>query len=180
MPKTKDDLGLLIRATHFAARRHRDQRRKDIKSTPYITHPIALAATLSDAGVSDVTVLAAALLHDTIEDTITTYDDLRGEFGKAIADLVAEVTDAKFVEKASRKRLQVARAGHASEGAKLVKLADKICNLRDMLGRPPAHWSLERRQRYFDWADEVIGQVRGTNATLERMFARLYRQRPVA
>ena len=91
MPETNDDLGLLIRATQFATQRHRDQKRKD-EITPYITHPIALAATLSDAGVRDVNVLAAALLHDTIEDTDATYDDIRGEFGKQIADLVAEVT----------------------------------------------------------------------------------------
>ena len=180
MPRESDDLVLLIRAAHFAAQRHRDHRRKDAKGRPYINHPIALAATLSDAGVRDADVLAAAFLHDTIEDTNTTYDDLRGEFGTAVADLVVEVTDTKFLEKASRKRMQVARAGHASDGAKLVKLADKICNLRDMLGSPPAGWSVERRQRYFDWAKEVIDEIRGTNAELERTFDRLYRQRPVA
>ena len=178
MPKGKDDLSLVIRAAQFSAQRHRDHRRKDAKQTPYINHPIALAAILSEAGVSDPEVLAAALLHDTIEDTDTTYDDIRGEFGKAIADLVAEVTDAKFLEKAARKRIQVSRAGRASDRAKLIKLADKICNLRDMLGSPPAGWSLARRQKYFDWAKEVVDQTRGVNPTLERMFDRLHRQRP--
>jgi guanosine-3',5'-bis(diphosphate) 3'-pyrophosphohydrolase len=180
MPRTKDDLDLVMRAAQFAAQKHKDHRRKDAGQTPYINHPIALAATLSEAGVRDPEVLAAALLHDTIEDTDTTYDDLRGEFGKAIADLVAEVTDAKFLEKTSRKKIQVSRAGHASDRAKLVKLADKICNLRDILGSPPAGWSLDRRRKYFDWAKEVVDQARGVNPKLERMFDQLYRQRPVA
>ena len=179
MPKTKDDIGLVIRAAHFAAQRHRDHRRKDTKQRPYINHPIALASTLSEVGVRDPDVLAAALLHDTIEDTETSYDDIRGTFGRPIADLVAEVTDAKFLEKASRKRIQVSRAGHSSDKAKLIKLTDKICNLRDMLGSPPAGWPLTRRQRYFDWAKQVVDQARGVNPELERMFDRLYRQRPV-
>jgi guanosine-3',5'-bis(diphosphate) 3'-pyrophosphohydrolase len=134
---------------------------------------------LSEVGVRDPDVLAAALLHDTIEDTETSYDDIRGTFGRPIADLVAEVTDAKFLEKASRKRIQVSRAGHSSDKAKLIKLTDKICNLRDILASAPAGWSLARQQKYFDWAKEVVDQARGVNPRLERMFDRLYRHRPV-
>ncbi|TAK51087.1 MAG: HD domain-containing protein [Gammaproteobacteria bacterium] len=118
--------------------------------------------------------------HDTIEDTETTYDELRGAFGVAVADVVAEVTDAKFLGKELRKRLQIVKAGRASDRARLVKLADKICNLRDILASPPAGWSLARRQQYFDWAKAVVDQARGVNPQLERVFDRLYRQRPGA
>jgi len=181
MAKAKDELGLVIGAAHFAAHKHKDQRRKDAKASPYINHPIALAEVLhTDGGVKDPVVIAAALLHDTIEDTETTYDELRGAFGVEVADVVVEVTDVKFLAKESRKRLQVAKAGRASDRARLVKLADKICNLRDILASPPAGWSMERRQKYFDWAKAVVDQARGVNPKLERMFDRLYRQRPTA
>ena len=180
MSRTKDDLGLVLRAAQFAAHKHKDQRRKDAKATPYINHPIGLAEVLhTDGGVRDPVVIAAALLHDTIEDTETTYDELRGIFGEEIADTVVELTDTKFLGKEARKRLQIAKAGRASERARHVKLADKICNLRDILASPPARWSLSRQQKYFDWAREVVDQVRGVNPRLERMFDRLYRQRPV-
>jgi guanosine-3',5'-bis(diphosphate) 3'-pyrophosphohydrolase len=175
----KDDLGLVLRAAQFAAHKHRNQRRKDVKATPYINHPIGLAELLhTDGGVRDPVVIAAALLHDTIEDTETTYDELRGAFGTAVADVVVEVTDVKFLARESRKRLQVSKAGRASDRARLVKLADKICNLRDILASPPAAWSLAQRQKYFDWAKAVVDQVRGVNPKLERMFDRLHQQRP--
>jgi len=139
VPETKTDLGLVIRAAHFAAHKHKGQRRKDVKASPYINHPIGLAEVLhTDGGVSDAVVIAAALLHDTIEDTETTYEELRGAFGAAVADVVAEVTDVKFLGKELRKRLQIVKAGRASDRARLVKLADKICNLRDILASPPA------------------------------------------
>jgi guanosine-3',5'-bis(diphosphate) 3'-pyrophosphohydrolase len=180
MPKSRDQLGLVLRAAQFAAHKHRDQRRKDVKGTPYINHPINLAEVLhTDGGVTDPVVIAAALLHDTVEDTWTSYDELRGLFGTQVADVVIEVTDVKFLAADSRKRLQVARAGRASERARLVKLADKICNLRDILASPPAGWSVARQQKYFDWAKEVVDQARGVNSNLERMFDRLFRQRPV-
>jgi guanosine-3',5'-bis(diphosphate) 3'-pyrophosphohydrolase len=181
MPKIKDELGLVLRAVQFAAHKHTDQRRKDVRKSPYINHPIALAEVLhTDGGVRDPTVIAAALLHDTIEDTETTYDELRGLFGEDIADTVVELTDTKFLGKVARKRLQVSKAGRSSAAAKQVKLADKICNLRDLLASPPAGWSLKRRQTYFDWAKDVVDRARGVNTTLERMFNRLYRQRPAS
>jgi guanosine-3',5'-bis(diphosphate) 3'-pyrophosphohydrolase len=176
---TRDPLGLVLRATAFAAHRHKEQRRKDAKATPYINHPIALAEVLhTDGRVDDPAVIAAALLHDTIEDTQTTYDEIRGQFGATIADIVIEVTDTKFLSKEARKRLQVMKAGKSSQAAKQVKLADKICNLRDILASPPAGWSLKRQQQYFDWAKEVVDELRGANPRLERMFDRLYRKRP--
>jgi GTP diphosphokinase / guanosine-3',5'-bis(diphosphate) 3'-diphosphatase len=166
-----DDIHRLIRAVDFAASKHRTQRRKDEEASPYINHPIALTQVLKvEAGVSDITVLCAALLHDTIEDTETTREELEREFGAKIAQTVAEVTDDKKLVKADRKRAQVEHAAHISYEAKLVKLADKTCNLRDLIDAPPAGWSLERRQEYFDWAKEVVDQMRGTHPKLEALF----------
>src|SRR6186713_2540359 len=126
-------LPLIVRALEFAAHKHRDQRRKDAQASPYINHPIALADVLvNEAGVTDVQVLCAALLHDTIEDTETTPEELEREFGREIAEIVIELTDNKMLKKRTRKRMQIAHAASASREAKLVKLADKICNLRDV------------------------------------------------
>jgi guanosine-3',5'-bis(diphosphate) 3'-pyrophosphohydrolase len=174
-----DALDLVLKAVEFAAHKHRDQRRKGKEASPYINHPIALARVLrEEGGVDDPIVIAAALLHDTIEDTATSDQELRGQFGAEVADIVLEVTDEKGLRKRSRKRLQVSKAAKSSAGAKLVKLADKIANLRDILASPPADWSLERQREYFDWAKSVIDGVRGTNAQLERRFDSLYRKRP--
>ncbi len=172
-------MALVLRAAAFAARKHRDQRRKDEAASPYVNHPIALANILCSEGrVEDPITLAAALLHDTIEDTETTEAELRGEFGDEVAATVMELTDVKWLGKVTRKRLQVSRAGRASQRAKLVKLADKIANLRDILSGPPADWPLDRQQAYFDWANTVVNGLRGVNAELERRFDDLYRQRP--
>jgi guanosine-3',5'-bis(diphosphate) 3'-pyrophosphohydrolase len=170
---------LVLKAAAFAAHKHRDQRRKGSSASPYINHPITLARVLdAEGGVDDPVVLAAALLHDTIEDTDTSYAELAGQFGTAVADVVAEVTDTKWLRKNARKRLQIAKAARSSERAKLVKLADKIANLRDIIGSPPAGWSLARKREYFDWAKEVVDHIRGTNERLERKFDSLYRKRP--
>jgi len=128
--------------------------------------------------VTDVEVLCAALLHDTIEDTETTPGELEREFGREIAEIVLELTDNKMLKKRTRKRMQVAHAAGASRGAKLVKLADKICNLRDVTARPPANWDLERRREYFDWAKTVVDRLRGADSRLEAAFDRAYAQRP--
>jgi guanosine-3',5'-bis(diphosphate) 3'-pyrophosphohydrolase len=158
----KGELALLLKALAFAAHKHRDQRRKDAEASPYINHPIALADVLvNEGGVTDVEVICAALLHDTVEDTATTHEELVNAFGSRIARIVAEVTDDKALSKSERKRVQVERAAHLSPEAKLVKLADKICNLRDVAERPPASWDLARRREYFDWAKRVIDRLRG-------------------
>ena len=177
------DLALLFRALAFAAHKHRDQRRKDAEASPYINHPIALAEVLArEGGVTDVEVLAAALLHDTIEDTATSAAELRANFGARIAAIVVEVTDDKALPKAERKRLQIEHAAGISAGAKLVKLADKICNLRDVAERPPAKWDLQRRQEYFEWAKQVIDRLRGAPGesmrALEAAFDAAYLRKP--
>jgi len=174
----KSGLALLLKALAFAAHKHRDQRRKDPEASPYINHPIALADVLvNEGGVSDVEVLCAALLHDTVEDTDTTPQELEAVFGPRIARIVAEVTDDQALAKAERKRLQVEHAAALSPEAKLVKLADKICNLRDVAERPPASWDLARRREYFDWAKRVVDGLRGAHPRLEAAFDAAYRMR---
>ena len=178
-PSKPDGMSLILKALEFAAQKHRDQRRKDKNASPYINHPIQLANVLrQEGGVADPVVIAAALLHDTVEDTETTWQELRGEFGDEIANIVLEVTDVQWLKKIVRKRLQVAKARHASHAARLVKLADKICNLRDVAARPPASWSLERRREYFEWAKEVVDKLRGTHPGLERKFDDAYALKP--
>ena len=175
----KGELALLLKALAFAAHKHRDQRRKDAQASPYINHPIALADVLvNEGGVTDVEVLCAALLHDTVEDTATTHEELVDAFGSRIARIVAEVTDDKALPKAERKRLQIEHAARLSPEAKRVKLADKICNLRDVASQPPAHWDLPRRREYFDWAKSVVDRLRGVDARLEEAFDRAYAQMP--
>jgi len=174
----KGELALLLKALAFAAHKHRDQRRKDPGASPYINHPIALADVLvNEAGVTDVEVLCAALLHDTVEDTATTHAELAAAFGARVARIVAEVTDDKALPKAERKRLQVEHAGGLSPEAKLVKLADKICNLRDVAERAPPSWDLERRREYFDWAKRVVDGLRGVHPRLEAAFDAAYGMR---
>jgi guanosine-3',5'-bis(diphosphate) 3'-pyrophosphohydrolase len=168
-----------MHAIAFAAEKHRNQRRKDAEASPYINHPIALANVLvNEAGIDDDRVIIAALLHDTIEDTQTTKEELQTIFGKKITKIVLEVTDDKTFEKAERKRLQVEHAPSLSRRAKLVKLADKVCNLRDIANNPPTDWSLRRRQEYFDWAKAVVDGLRGANKRLEKLFALAYSSRP--
>jgi guanosine-3',5'-bis(diphosphate) 3'-pyrophosphohydrolase len=174
-----EGLPLIVRALEFAANKHRDQRRKDAQASPYINHPIALANVLVHEGqVSDPVVLSAALLHDTVEDTQTTEAELREVFGEKIAGIVLEVTDDKNLLKAERKRLQIEHAAHISREAKLVKLADKICNVRDVSDHPPAKWDLARRREYFEWAKAVVDRMRGIHPQLERRFDEAYARKP--
>jgi guanosine-3',5'-bis(diphosphate) 3'-pyrophosphohydrolase len=174
------DIALVLKAASFAAHKHRDQRRKDEQASPYINHPLALANILAnEGGVNDTATLCAALLHDTIEDTETTADELRESFGETVASVVLEVTDDKSItDKAVRKQLQVEHAAGISDPAKRVKLADKIANLRDIVATPPSDWTLERRRQYFDWAKSVIDRLRGVDARLEAVFDQAYSKRP--
>jgi guanosine-3',5'-bis(diphosphate) 3'-pyrophosphohydrolase len=163
----------VLDAAHFAAYKHRNQRRKDADASPYINHPLALARTLAAAGMMETEVLCAALLHDTVEDTETTFTELEERFGDQVASIVREVTDDKSLNKPERKRLQVEKAASKSREAKLVKLADKISNLRDILNDPPVDWSMQRRAEYFEWAASVVNGMRGTCPVLEAEFDEL-------
>lgn len=178
-PAKDAGVGLILKALEFAAHKHRDQKRKNKEASPYINHPIALATVLwEEGGVTDPVVIAAALLHDTIEDTKTTWQELRGAFGDEVAGIVLEVTDVKWTSRPLRKRLQEWRARYASERAKLVKLADKIVNLRDVAAHPPENWDLDRRREYFEWAKKVIDRLRGAHPELERRFDEAYSLKP--
>lgn len=175
------ELPQIFTALSFAAHKHRDQRRKDANASPYINHPIALASVLvNEAGIEDAVVICGALLHDTVEDTETTPEELEQVFGPEIREIVMDVTDDKTLDKAARKQRQIEHAAHACHAAKLVKLADKICNLRDIASCPPADWSLERKQKYFDWAKSVVDRIRGTHPGLEHLFDEAYARLPVA
>lgn len=172
-------LNELIKALVFASAKHRDQRRKDVCASPYINHPIQLVDVLTnEAGITDINVLKAAVLHDTIEDTQTTKEELEQHFGLQICKIVLEVSDDGNLCKNDRKQAQISHAAELSDEAKLVKLADKICNLRDVADNPPAGWDVQRRQEYFDWALAVIDGLRGVHSGLELIFDKTYAMRP--
>lgn len=176
----QSELALLMSALSFASLKHRLGKRKDVEASPYINHPIALGEVLVNVGgIADIPTLCAALLHDTVEDTETTPEELTEVFGEEISNIVMEVTDDKSQSKEARKQAQIDHAKHLSTRAKAVKLADKICNLRDVADAPPLGWSLERRQQYFDWAKNVIDGLRGEWPELEAEFDRQYQSRPV-
>ncbi len=165
----------ITKALDFAARKHTDHRRKGEREEPYINHLAEVARLLADAtDGDDLDLVLAGLLHDTIEHTKTTYDELVTEFWAVVADLVAEVTDDKSLEKAERKRRQVETAPSKSDRAKMIKIADKTSNLRSIAASPPKDWSVERRREYFKWARKVAAGCRGVNAKLEGRFNEAY------
>lgn len=167
--------GLLLEADCFADARHHGQTRKDAKRTAYIEHPRSVVKVLREVGnILDEEVLAAGLLHDVIEDTPTTFSELKSRFGDKISRIVVEVSDDKRLPKIARKYLQVNGAPFVSTEAKLVKLADKICNLIDILESPPEGWSIDRKQEYFHWSKSVVDGLRGVNEPLEAEFDRLF------
>ncbi len=183
------DLQRVIDAVAFATDAHSNQRRRDEDATPYINHPVALVRILSlEGGVEDADVLCAAALRDHLEDcwgqdgqpSLDTGRALVGSrFGAQVLAYVEAVIDDKSVEKAERKRRQVEHAAYIPNGAKLVKLADKIANLRDLAQSPPAAWGPARRRAYFDWAAQVADRVRGVHPQLEVAFDAALAQRPV-
>lgn len=172
------DAAVLLEAASFSAEKHQDQRRKNAKQQPYICHPIRVARRLAvDGSVTDVNVLVAALLHDTVEDTDTTLEEIEALFGATVANIVDEVSDDKTLPKDERKRQQIEHAPCISPEAKLVKLGDKLDNLTDLLTETPLGWRAERVAQYFEWAEKVIQGLRGTNDTLEDNLDRVLGQK---
>lgn len=170
-------LAALLHAVHFAADQHRDQRRKGEDASPYINHPIAVAELLASvAGVDDVEVLQAAVLHDVVEDTEVTVEELVERFGPRVAGLVLEVTDDKDLPGERRKELQVESAPRLSPEAKLIRVADKICNVFDVAVHPPAGWTPLRRQSYVMWTARVVDGCRGVSPRLEARFDTVCRE----
>jgi GTP diphosphokinase / guanosine-3',5'-bis(diphosphate) 3'-diphosphatase len=162
----------VLEAAFFAANKHTNQRRKNIEDTPYINHLIEVAHILaSSGGITDEDILSAAFLHDTIEDTGTKEKEISDLFGTKISGYVMEVTDNKSLPKAERKRLQEVHAGSLSEGAVLIKIADRISNLRAIATVPPQGWSMKRQITYYDWSDRVFRNMKKTGNPVERLFA---------
>jgi (p)ppGpp synthase/HD superfamily hydrolase len=167
----------IMKAALFAAERHSRQRRKGSSAEPYINHLLEVAELVAGAlPEPDTNLVTAALLHDTIEDVGVTEVELAAQFGPDVANLVAEVTDDKSLPKAERKRLQVLNAPKKSIRAQMIKLADKISNLRAILSSPPADWNLERRRKYFEWAKEVVAGLTAPNQVLKEEFDRIYQE----
>jgi len=166
------DLSLVIRAASFAAHAHRNQRRKGGDKAPYINHPLGVAAYIVEVGfVHEGEVLAAAILHDVVEDTETTLAEIADRFGKRVAGYVSEVSDDKELPKAERKQLQIDHAPGMTWGAKLIKLADKIYNCTGLATTAPAAWPEERIIAYLDWAEKVVAALGGVNTAMEELFA---------
>lgn len=169
---------LLTKALVFAAHKHRDQRRKDIEASPYINHPIAVMSILHlEGGIDDTDTLVAAILHDTLEDTETTYEELVNNFGVKIADIVVELTDDQSIERIERYVQQAQKASRYSPEAKLIRIADKIANARDAIASPPPKWSPERLQGHLQQSVTIMGILRGTHRDLEDIFDALLKKK---
>lgn len=167
---------LLMDVMHFSALAHENQRRKNSNKSPYINHPIHVANLLTSAGVTDIDTLCGALLHDTVEDTGTTYETLVERFGKKIADIVKECTDDKSLDKVERKKLQIehVKSSHMSSEAKYVKLGDKLSNLSNLAYDPPANWSKEEIKGYGVWCYCVCREIFGLNEKLDLQLKRVF------
>ncbi|MBN2062731.1 MAG: bifunctional (p)ppGpp synthetase/guanosine-3',5'-bis(diphosphate) 3'-pyrophosphohydrolase [Deltaproteobacteria bacterium] len=170
-------MDILLKSLEFAAEKHRNDRRKGADRSPYINHPIEVASILANiGGVYNISILAAAILHDTIEDTDTSPNEVEKAFGREICSMVKEVTDDKSLSRVKRKRLQVENAPLLSTAAKLIEIADKISNIREVTDNPPSRWSLKRRREYVDWAERVVAGCRGVNQGLETFFDQVLRR----
>ena len=168
---------LILKAAHFSAQKHSTQRRKDENASPYINHPISVALAIAQiGGVDDPEILAAALLHDTLEDTKTEPEELEAEFGKKVCEYVLDVTDDKTLPKDERKSRQIEHAKKISKGAALIKLGDKISNVTDVINNPPEDWDINRRKEYLDWAEKVIDNCPKVNDRMEDKFQEIIKQ----
>lgn len=164
-------LALAVRALAFATLRHTDQRRKGRRAQPYVNHLAEVALLVSEAtGGRDAALVAAALLHDVVEDQGVTLAEIAATFGADVAHLVAEVTDDKARAPEERKRLQVEHAPHLSARGKLLKLADKVANLRSLAEDPPLDWEAARAIAYVAWARQVAAGLTGVSPALEAAF----------
>ncbi len=166
----------LARAYHFAASRHVSQRRKGAAAEPYINHLTEVAELVAEASAGDITLIVASVLHDSVEDTGATLQELEAMFGGEVAALVAEVTDDKALPKQLRKELQIEHAAQASARAKIIKLADKISNLRSLANSPPADWDAERIKDYYVWAARVVDGCRSASDLLASRFDAEFRK----
>jgi guanosine-3',5'-bis(diphosphate) 3'-pyrophosphohydrolase len=172
----------LIDAITFAAERHKNQRRKGAGKVPYINHPLKVTKILSECGEEDIDLLIAAVLHDVIEDTTSSEEDIKGlsnvilsKFGETVLLTVLEVSDNKSLPVEERKRLQVVHTPNLSVRAKKLKIADKISNIQDIGMDPPENWTTKRKLSYLDWAKQVVEGARGLNIKLDKYFDQVYK-----
>ena len=173
----EESISLLLKSLRFSADKHRNQRRKDLEASPYINHPIEVVDIMWRIGqIRHIPTLAAAVLHDTIEDTSATPDEIRSLFGDDVLNLVLEVTDDKALSKPVRKQMQIEHTPLISDSAKQIKLADKICNVYDLSHSPPKDWSRPRLKEYLDWSEKVVAGLRGANLALEACFDEVLRE----
>jgi guanosine-3',5'-bis(diphosphate) 3'-pyrophosphohydrolase len=171
------EIQAILAAAQYAAEKHAGHKRKG--GEPYINHLIEVAHLVSTAlSASDANVVIAALLHDTIEDVGVTAAELTERFGQDVTDLVLEVTDDKSLPKPVRKQLQIEHAPKLTVRAQVIKLADKISNLRSILSRPPAGWDYERKKQYFEWGKRVVDALSAPNPALKAEFERTYQRFP--
>lgn len=172
---SSSDVQRILAAAHFAARHHAAQTRKGEAGEPYINHLIEVAELIASSGEAlDTNLVIAGFLHDVVEDTAVTPQELEQRFGGDVASLVMEVTDDKSLSKEARKAQQVENAHKQSPRAQTLKLADKISNLRALLTSPPANWPLQRKREYFDWACAVVSQFAAPNPALKAEFDHTY------
>jgi (p)ppGpp synthase/HD superfamily hydrolase len=172
-----DPVQQVLDAALFAAEKHAAQKRKGAAGEPYINHLIEVAHLVSTAlAEPDSNLVAAALLHDVIEDTGVTAPELTERFGQDVAALVLEVTDDKSLPQKDRKRLQVENAPKKSVRAQMIKLADKISNLRSILSSPPTDWDARRKREYIEWARRVVDGLKSPNPLLKAEFDRTFRE----
>jgi (p)ppGpp synthase/HD superfamily hydrolase len=115
-------------------------------------------------------VICAALLHDAIEGQGISAATIAGLFGPEVAAMVCEVTDDKSLPKTERKAIQIAIAPNLSAGAMLIRLADKISNVRSVASSPPTDWPKQRRLDYIAFCHNVVAGLRGADTALEDMF----------
>ena len=168
------DIVKVTKAACFAAEAHAGQTRKGGPKAPYVNHLAEVAAAVAEAtGGRDADLVAAAWLHDVVEDCGIEADDLASRFGAEVADLVLEVTDDMSLPKKKRRQRQVETVAEKSERARLLKLADKTSNVTAIVEKPPALWSRAKLEDYVSWAVSVVDAgCRGLNAELEARFDR--------
>lgn len=170
------DLQAITYACKRASEWHKKQIRKDSDKTPYINHPIDVAEFLTFTGITDRDVIIAAYLHDVVEDTEGTYEDIRTLFGDNVAKIVKECSDDKDLHKIKRKEEQIKHASHISDSAKLVKAADKYSNIRGLLETPPALWSKDEIIGYVHWGLAVCRKISGVNSNVDSALNELFQK----
>lgn len=174
---SEEDVERVLDAADFAAEKHEGQSRKDAQKTPYILHPIGVAHYVLDvAGVSTPEILMGALLHDTVEDTNTTFAEIQEVFGPDVEGYVREVTDDKTLSRAEQMRNQIERAHEKSEGAALIKMADKLYNVSDTVLNPPPSWSTEKKDSYVQFARQVVENLPPVSPELKEAFDQIVQE----